>query len=208
MNSLVTVPEAIQELKQGNMLIVIDNQDREDQGDLIFPAQLANLDKVNFLLNHCRGMICVPMTTDHTTRLNLPLMVEPTANTETTGVQFTTTVDAKGVKDFGISSEDRVKTIQLLADPQAQASDFVRPGHVFPLLARPGGTLERDGHTEATIDLCQLAEFSPVGVLSEILDDQGRVMRLSQLQPFAQQHNLKILAIADLIQYIKDKKNS
>src|SRR3989338_614886 len=169
MKPFSSIPEAIKELKKGHMLIVVDSPKRENQGDIIFPSQTVTADKVNFLLKECRGIICVAITKEHALRLDLPLMLPPLDNTETTNVQFTVSVDAKNVVSFGIAASDRAKTIQALADIQSAPHDFIRPGHIFPLLARDGCVKERAGHTEATVELGSLAGFSPCGVLCEVL---------------------------------------
>ena len=202
-NQFCSIPKAIQELKKGNMLIVTDNPDRENQGDIIFPAETVTSEKVNFLLQNCRGMVCVALTSEQAVRLDLPLMVAPIDNTETTGVQFTVTVDAAAVTSFGISASDRAKTVQVLADPQAKPSDLVRPGHVFPLLAREGGVLKRAGHTETTVELCRLAGWQPCGVLCEILTENGAVARNSELLQFSKKYSIKVVSIVDLIEHVK-----
>lgn len=185
------------------MLIVVDGSDRENQGDIIFPAETVTPEKINFLLQECRGMVCVALTSEQVIRLRLPLMVAPIDNTETTGVQFTVTVDATAMHSFGISAFDRAKTIRVLADPQAKPSDLVRPGHVFPLLARDGGVGARAGHTEATVELCRLAGFQPCGVLCEVLTKNGEIAQTSELQHCCQKWNMKRVSVADLIRYVK-----
>jgi 3,4-dihydroxy 2-butanone 4-phosphate synthase/GTP cyclohydrolase II len=198
-----SIPIAVKELKQGKMLIVVDSPTRENQADLIFPAETATPEKVNFLLQNCRGLICVAITKEQAIRLNLPLMVEPIEATETTGVQFTISVDAKDVKSFGISVSDRAKTIKVLADPKAKAEDLVRPGHIFPLLARDGGALVRPGHTEAAIDLIRLAGLFPTAVLSEILNERGEIARLPELRKFSKKFKIPIVSVGELICYLK-----
>ena len=205
MKKFSSIKEAIEDFKKGKMLIVVDDPRRENQGDLIFPAEKATPEKVNFLLKNCRGLICVAITKKQAVKLELPLMVDPSEATERTSVQFTVTVDAREVKSFGISAFDRAKTIKVLARPKAKPTDLVRPGHIFPLLARDGGVLERPGHTEATIELVRLAGFFPAGVLSEILNDQGEVARLPELIEFAQKFKIKIVTIKDLIAYLKKR---
>lgn len=202
-HKLSTIKEGIAELAAGRMLVVVDSPDRENQGDIIFPASVVDLDKMNFLLAECRGMICVALSKGEAVRLELPLMVPPIDSTEKTGVQFTVTVDDKNVEAFGISSADRVKTVLRLGNQKSVPTDLVRPGHVFPLLARDGGVIERQGHTEATVDLCRLAGFPPVGVLSEILKEDGEPARLPELVAFAEKHGLKIVSVEDLHTYLK-----
>ncbi|MBP6884734.1 MAG: GTP cyclohydrolase II [Candidatus Pacebacteria bacterium] len=202
-NKLSTIPEALEDLKAGKMLIVVDNPNRENQGDIIFPAQFATTESINFLLNECRGMVCVALSKEEATRLELPLMVPPIHATEKTGVQFTVTVDSIDVTAYGISSSDRAKTIQTLGSRTSIASDLVRPGHIFPLLARDGGVLERQGHTEATVDLCRLAGFAPVGVLCEVLGTDGEPLRLPALVEFGKKHNLKVISVDDLRSHLE-----
>jgi len=204
MNPFTTITDAISELKKGNMLIVLDSPDRENQADIIFPAQTVTPEKINFIQLHCRGMICAPITQEIADHLSLPLMVPLSKNTEDTTVNFTITIDAKNVTSHGISASDRALTIKQIANPASSPLDFVRPGHVFPLLSRPGGVLERPGHTEATTDLMRLAGLYPAGVLSEILNDSGEVADLSQLKKFSSIHNIKMISIEDLIKHIKN----
>lgn len=203
MNIFTSIPKAIEELKKSNMLIVVDSPSRENQGDLIFPAETVTTKKVNFMMRECRGMICVPITNAKVAQLNIPLMVEPIDNTEKTKVNFTVSVDAKGVKSFGISAFDRASTIKVLASSSTKPSDLARPGHVFPLVAADGSILERAGHTEATVELARFAGFSPVGVLCEIIRGDGKVARLPDLVKFSKKFHLKIVSIADLIEYMK-----
>lgn len=206
MNKFASIPTAIEELRKGNMLIVVDSPDRENQADIIFPAELVTEKKINFLMQVCRGFICVPITLQKAWQLDLPLMVAKQQNTEKTGVNFTVTVDAKDVIDFGISAADRVKTIQTIANSTSKPNELVRPGHMFPLLAVEGGLQERQGHTEATVALCELAGFKPCGVLCEVLRNDGNVARLPDLIKFAKKYNLKIISIPDLIEYIKNNQ--
>lgn len=182
---------------------MLDSKDRENQGDIIFSADTATPERINFLLQKCRGMICVPVTREKATELDLSLMVSPIENTEKTRVNFTVTIDVKSVKSFGISAKDRAATIRAIANENSKKEDFVRPGHVFPLLASSGGVLERDGHTEATIELLKLAKLNPTGVLCEILNEKGYVANLSELIKFSQEFNIKIISIKDLIEYVK-----
>lgn len=205
-NTFSTIQEGIEELKKGNMLIVVDGKDRENQGDIILPAQSMNTKRANFLIKECRGLFCVPLTQAKAVQLDLPLMVSPLDNTEKLKCAFTVSVDTKDVTSFGISAKDRAHTVKQLVSSKAKPDDFVRPGHVFPLMAVDGGVLERDGHTEATIDLITLAGFEPVGVLSEILADDGETATLPELVKFGKKHNLKIVSINDLISYLTEHK--
>ncbi len=203
MEKLSTIEEGIAELKAGRMLIVVDDPSRENQGDLIFPAEIATTEMVNFLLNNSRGMICVALTSKEAHRLALPLQVPPLHATEKTKVQFTVTVDSKDVTAFGISSDDRAKTIRTLASRECVPTDLVRPGHIFPLLARDGGVIERQGHTEATVDFCRLAGFAPVGVLCEVLKEDGEPSRLPELVSFGKTHGIKVVSVEDLKNYVE-----
>lgn len=203
MSTFSSIPQAIRELRKGKMLIILDSASRENQGDLIFAADTATPERINFLLQKCRGMICVPLTQVKAKRLDLPLMVPSTENTEKTRVSFTVTIDAKTVTSYGISAEDRAATIRAIANQNSKANDFVRPGHVFPLIAGNGGVLEREGHTEATIELLKLAKLNPTGVLCEILNEKGRVANLAELIKFSQEFDIKIISIPDLIKYVK-----
>lgn len=201
MKNFVSIPTAIQELQQGKMLIVVDDPTRENQADIILPAETITTEKANFIIKECRGLFCIPMTKKRAEQLAIPPMVPLNKNTEALHCNFGVTVDAKNVTSFGISASDRALTVQTLVDEKTKPSDLVRPGHVFPLIAVDGGVLERNGHTEATIDLVKLAGFSPMGVLSEILRDDGEVARLPDLVSFSQKYNLKIVTIQDLISY-------
>lgn len=203
MGNFCTIPEAINEVKEGKMIIIVDKADRENQGDLVFSAHAVTDEKINFMLKFARGMICAPITKIQIIQFDLPLMVQPTENTETTGVNFTISVDTKNVSSFGISAKDRSLTIATLVDPQAKSTDLVRPGHVFPLLSAEGGILQREGHTEATTQILQLAGLPPVGVLCEILQEDGEVANFSNLVKFAKTFNLKMVSIADLIAFVK-----
>jgi len=208
MNAFSSIPEALEELRKGNMIIVVDSPQRENQADIIFPAELVTEEKINFLMQVCRGFICVPITTQKALQLDLPLMVARQYNTEKTGVNFTVTVDAKNVIDFGISALDRVKTIQTIARKTAKPIDLIRPGHVFPLLVAENGLHERQGHTEATVALCELAGFQPCGVLCEVLNPDGNVAKGTELIEFAGKYKLKMVSIPDLVTYVKQQKQT
>jgi 3,4-dihydroxy 2-butanone 4-phosphate synthase/GTP cyclohydrolase II len=196
-----TVEEAIEEMRAGRMVIVADDEDRENEGDLICAAQRVTADHVNFMLKHARGMICVALTPERVDQLGLAPMSD--VNTEEQRTAFTVSVDAAprfGVTT-GISAQDRAKTIQVLVDPATVPADLRRPGHVFPLRAREGGVLQRVGHTETAVDLARLAGLYPGGVICEILDDDGTAARRPELEKFAKRHSLKSITVADLVAY-------
>ncbi len=191
------VEEAARRLKAGKMVIVVDDALRENEGDVVFAAEKATPEMVNFALKHGRGILCAPMAPEESDRLGLRLMV--THNTAKFGTPFTESVDARLGTTTGTSAFDRARTLRTLAHPRTRSEDLVRPGHVFPLRAVPGGVLRRAGHTEAVPDLCVLAGLRPVGALCEILTDEGRMARLPELERFARLHGLGILTIKDLI---------
>jgi len=202
MEGLASVRELMEELRQGRPVVLVDDEDRENEGDLIMAAEHVTPEWVNFMLKECRGLLCVALTEERARALDLPLMVE--RNQDPQGTRFTVSVDARGTTT-GISAFERAATIRLLADPEATAQDFRRPGHIFPLVARPGGVLRRAGHTEATVDLLRLAGLRPVGSLIEILKEDGTMARLPDLLEFAGRHGLKVGTIADLIRYRLEK---
>ena len=197
--TFVTVPEAIRRIAAGKMLIVVDDADRENEGDLVFAAEKATPAMVNFAVKHGRGILCAALAPDIAERLDLKLLTSN--NTSKFGTPFTESVDAKKGTTTGTSAFDRAKTLRELAKPRAKAEDFVRPGHIFPLKAMPGGVLRRAGHSEAAPDLCTLAGLHPVGAVCEVLTEDGHMMRLPELQQFAAAHDLGILTIRDLIEY-------
>ncbi len=199
----VSISEGIKQLKKGNMLIVLDSKDRENQADVIFPAELATTEKVNFLIKECRGMVCVPITREKAQQLELPLMVSHKDNSEKLKCKFTITTDSKNVTSFGISAQDRALTIRTIAKKTAKKEDLVRPGHIFPIIAEDGGILARQGHTEATIELVSRAGFSPTGVLCEVLRSDGSIQKDAGLFAFAKKFGLKIVSIKDLVAYAK-----
>jgi 3,4-dihydroxy 2-butanone 4-phosphate synthase/GTP cyclohydrolase II len=196
---LATVEEAIEEFRAGRFLIIVDDEDRENEGDLVLPAEVVTPDAINFMAKHGRGLICMPMTEERLDELGIPLMLPPDRNTSAHGTPFTVSVEARRGVTTGISAYDRAQTVRVLIDPRTKPDDIVMPGHMFPLRARPGGVLVRAGHTEATIDLCRLAGRYPAGVLCEIMKSDGTMARLPDLKRFARRHGLKILAIKDLI---------
>ena len=196
---LARVEDAIEELRSGRMVIVVDDHDRENEGDLIFAAEKVTPDLVAFMVKHCSGIIFVSMEGERLEELNLPLMVSN--NSESMRTAFTISVDARAETTTGISAADRCKTIQTLIDLDAKPDDLARPGHIFPLRYAPGGVLRRAGHTEASVDLARAAGLFPAGVGCEIVNDDGTMARLPQLERFAEEHGLLIISIADLISY-------
>jgi 3,4-dihydroxy 2-butanone 4-phosphate synthase/GTP cyclohydrolase II len=193
-----TIDEALAELRAGRPIVVVDDPDRENEGDLILAAEKVTPEAVNFMLKHARGLICVPMEGQRLDELEIPLMTEH--NTEPLETAFTISVDDRE-NHTGISAEERARTVRRLVDPQARPTDLVRPGHIFPLRAREGGVLARAGHTEAAVDLAKLAGLYPAGVICEIMNEDGTMARLPDLLAFSRQHGLKIITIADLIRY-------
>jgi 3,4-dihydroxy 2-butanone 4-phosphate synthase/GTP cyclohydrolase II len=194
------VEEAIDAVARLGMAIVVDDEDRENEGDLVMAAEAATPETIAFFLAHTSGVICVPMTPERANELELPLMVSD--NTESQRTAFTVSVDARGTTTTGISAADRATTIRALVDPRTRPSDLNRPGHIFPLRARRGGVLKRAGHTEATVDLARAAGLSPVGVLCEIVsEDKASMARLSELERFAERHGLPLISIADIIRW-------
>ncbi|WP_373480619.1 bifunctional 3,4-dihydroxy-2-butanone-4-phosphate synthase/GTP cyclohydrolase II [Geminocystis sp.] len=196
-----TIEEALAEIKAGHSIVVVDDENRENEGDVICAAEFATPDMINFMAVEARGLICLAMTGERLDELDLPLMV--TKNTDSNQTAFTVSID--GAKHWGvstgISAEDRAKTIQIAINPTTQPDDLARPGHIFPLRAKKGGVLKRAGHTEAAVDLSRLAGLYPAGVICEIQNPDGSMARLPDLYEYAQQHNLKLISIADLISY-------
>ncbi len=193
------IPEAIEEIRQGRMVVVVDDEDRENEGDLVCAAEKVTPDIINFMAKHGRGLICVPLTEERLDHLRVPLMSRE--NTSPLGTAFCESVEARRGVTTGISAHDRATTILALADPRTQPSDLVRPGHVFPLRARKGGVLVRAGQTEASVDLARLASLVPAGVICEIMNEDGTMARVPQLIEYCRQHNLKMTTVADLIRY-------
>jgi 3,4-dihydroxy 2-butanone 4-phosphate synthase/GTP cyclohydrolase II len=203
-NTFDSIESVIADLRRGKMVIVVDDADRENEGDLILAAQFVTPAAVNFMAKHGRGLICVPTTGERLQQLGIDRMVQQ--NRESFRTDFQVSVDAARGITTGISAADRARTIQIMAAPTAVPDDLVQPGHVFPLRARPGGVLQRAGHTEAAVDLAQLAGLRPIGVLCEILNDDGTMARLPQLRKFNKRHRLKICTIADLIEYRRTRE--
>jgi 3,4-dihydroxy 2-butanone 4-phosphate synthase/GTP cyclohydrolase II len=194
-----TVEEAVEDLKAGKMIVVLDDEDRENEGDVVCAAETITPAQVNFIIKEARGLLCTPMSGERMKRLGLDLMVQQ--NTAPMHTSFTVSVDAIRGTTTGISAQDRALTIRALAEVNTRPEDLARPGHVFPLRAVPGGVLRRTGHTEASVDLMNLAGLHPVGVLCEILDQDGTMARPPYLFDFARRHKLKIISVADLVQY-------
>ena len=199
MSLFATVDDAIEEIRQGRVLLVVDDEDRENEGDLVMAADRVTPEAVNFMARHGRGLICVPMTGERLDELKIQMMVAD--NTAPMGTAFTVTVDARRGVTTGTSAYDRAVTVRTLVDPQMRGEDLTRPGHILPLRAMPGGVLRRAGHTEAAVDLARLAGCSPAGVICEVLDDDGGMARLPELQELARAHGLKMITIKDLIEY-------
>ncbi len=198
---LATVEEAIEEYRAGRFVIIIDDEERENEGDLTLPAQFVDADAINFMAKYGRGLICMPMAPERVDRLGLPMMVG--RNDSHFGTPFTVSVEARSGVSTGISAADRARTVQVLIDPKTRPEDIVMPGHMFPLRAREGGVLVRAGQTEAVVDLCKLAGLYPAGVLCEIMKADGTMARLPDLKRFATRHKLKIISVDQLIAYRK-----
>jgi 3,4-dihydroxy 2-butanone 4-phosphate synthase/GTP cyclohydrolase II len=194
-----SIDEILNDLRAGRMVVIMDDEDRENEGDLIMAAERVTPEAVAFMIRYTSGIICVPMDEAALVRLDLPQMV--VANSESHRTAFTVSVDLIAGTTTGVSSADRAATIRALADSNSAAADFARPGHIFPLRSRKGGVLVRAGHTEASVDLCRLAGLRPVGVLCEVMNDDGTMARRQQLEVFAKRHGLKIGTISDLIRY-------
>ena len=199
MHAFDSIEKAIADIREGKIIIMVDDEDRENEGDFIMAAEKVTPEKINFLAKHGRGLICMPMTFERLEQLNLHPMVP--ANNALLGTAFTVSVDAREGTSTGISAFDRALTVKKLIDPQATSSDFARPGHIFPLRAAEGGVLRRAGHTEGLVDLVRLAGFYPAGVLCEIMDDDGTMARVPKLQQIAKKFGLCIITIRDLIEY-------
>jgi 3,4-dihydroxy 2-butanone 4-phosphate synthase / GTP cyclohydrolase II len=193
------VGDAVAAIGRGEIVVVVDDEDRENEGDLIMAAEHVTADKIGFFVRHTSGLICVPMTGDRLDELDIPLMVKD--NTEAQRTAFTYSVDARHGTSTGISAADRAATIQALIDPATRPSDLARPGHIFPLRYREGGVLKRAGHTEASVDLARMAGLYPAGVLCEVVNEDGSMARVPDLVAFANEHGLAMISIADLIRY-------
>jgi len=201
MDKLLTrrIEDAVKDFREGKFVIVVDDEDRENEGDLIIAAEKITPEKVNFMLKHARGLLCAPITISRCKELDLPRQVSD--NTSLLGTPFTITIDKIEGCSTGVSAHDRAETIKALADPASTPATFGRPGHINPLFAQDHGVLRRSGHTEATIDLCRMAGLYPAGALMEIMNDDGTMARMPQLQEMAEKHNIKIITIKDMIAY-------
>ena len=196
---LSKIEDAVKDIKLGRMIIIVDDEDRENEGDLVMAAEMITPDAINFMATYGRGLICVPMLGENLERLNLPLMVQQ--NTAPLSTAFTVSVDALNGTTTGISANDRAITIKALVDPDTKSEDLGRPGHIFPLRYVEGGVLKRTGQTEASIDMCRIAGLKETAVICEIMADNGEMARMPDLEVFADQHDLKIISVADLISY-------
>ncbi|NVF13694.1 bifunctional 3,4-dihydroxy-2-butanone-4-phosphate synthase/GTP cyclohydrolase II [Vreelandella maris] len=196
---LAPIAELVEDIRQGKMVILMDDEDRENEGDIIMAAEKVQAEHINFMARFARGLICMPMTRARCEQLNLPLMVRD--NGSGFGTKFTLSIEATEGVTTGISAADRARTVQAAVAPHAKPSDIVQPGHIFPLMAEPGGVLRRAGHTEAACDLAALAGCDPSGVICEIMNDDGSMARRPELEAFAQEHGIKMGTIADLIHY-------
>lgn len=196
----ISSPEdLIEDARNGRMFILVDDENRENEGDLVIPAQMADRNAINFMIRHARGLVCLALTADRVDQLNLPLMARKNGSRHSTA--FTVSIEARDGVTTGISAEDRARTIAVAIDPHGGAQDIVSPGHVFPIVARDGGVLVRAGHTEAAVDVSRLAGLHPAGVICEIINEDGTMSRMPDLVRFAQEHGLKLGTIADLIAY-------
>ena len=197
--ALNSIEELVEDIRQGKMVILMDDEDRENEGDLIMAAECCKAEHINFMARFARGLICMPMTRERCELLKLPLMAP--RNGSGFGTKFTVSIEAATGVTTGISAADRARTVQAAAAKDAKAEDIVSPGHIFPLMAQAGGTLARTGHTEAACDLARMAGFEPSGVICEVMNDDGTMSRRAELEKFAAEHNIKIGTIADLIHY-------
>jgi 3,4-dihydroxy 2-butanone 4-phosphate synthase/GTP cyclohydrolase II len=197
--SFATIPELVADIRAGRMVVIVDDEDRENEGDLIMAAEKVRPEDINFMVTHARGLVCLSLTPERCARLHLPPMVSH--NTSRHHTNFTVSIEAAAGVTTGISAHDRAHTIRTAIAADAKPADLVQPGHIFPLITQPGGVLTRAGHTEAASDFASLAGFEPAGVLIEILADDGRMARRPQLEKFAAAHGLKIGSIADLIRH-------
>src|ERR687895_1319705 len=191
-----SIEDAIADIRDGRMVIIVDDEDRENEGDLVCAAEKVTPEIINFMARHARGLICLPLTEERCDELHLTTQVAD--NTSYLGTAFTVSIDARKGISTGISAADRATTIQVAVDPETRPQDLARPGHIFPLRAKKGGVLVRPGQTEASVDIARMAGLYPAGVICEVMNEDGTMARLSQLETFAAQHDLKIITVADL----------
>ena len=201
--AISSIDDGLRDIREGKMVIIVDDEDRENEGDIMIPAEKVTPEAVTFMARYACGLICLSLTEKRVRELKLPLMVEN--NTSQYKTAFTVSIEAKHGVTTGISAHDRARTIQVAIDDKSTADDISRPGHIFPLMARKGGVLVRVGHTEASVDLARLAGLKPAGVICEIMNEDGTMARLPELEIFAEKHGLKIVTIADLIKYKMQK---
>ena len=201
---LATIDEAVEEVRNGRMIIIVDDEDRENEGDLVCAAELVTPEIISFMAIHGRGLICLPLTEERCDELQLHPQTQD--NTSSMGTAFTISIEARSGVTTGISAADRAKTILTAVDPRSKASDLARPGHVFPLRAKRGGVLVRVGQTEASVDIARIAGLSPAAVICEIMNDDGTMARMQELEVFAEKHGLKIVSVADLVRYRIEKE--
>ncbi|WP_323690447.1 3,4-dihydroxy-2-butanone-4-phosphate synthase [Rhizobium sp. AN95] len=199
--TIAKIEDAIEAISRGEMVIVVDDEDRENEGDIIAASDSITPQQIAFMMNHARGLICVAMPGERLDALDIPLMVS--RNTESLKTAFTVSVDYIPGTTTGISAADRAKTVRALVSEGSRPEDFARPGHIFPLRANPQGVLDRTGHTEAAVDLCRLAGKYPCGTICEVANDDGTMARLPQLEIFAERHGLLVITIKDLVSYLK-----
>jgi 3,4-dihydroxy 2-butanone 4-phosphate synthase/GTP cyclohydrolase II len=198
---LATIQEAIEDFREGRMVIIVDDEDRENEGDLTCAAEKVTPEIINFMAKYGRGLICLPMTPERLDELQIPLQMSDAENTAALGTAFCISIEARRGVTTGISAADRATTIQVAVDPRSKPADLARPGHIFPLRARRGGVLVRPGQTEAAVDLARMAGLAPAGVICEIMNDDGTMSRMPELHEFAAQHRIKIISVADLVSY-------
>jgi len=199
---IAPIHEIIEEARAGRLFILADDEDRENEGDLILPAQFVTPESINFMVTHARGLVCLALTSARAADLALDL--QPTRHESRYGTAFTVSIEAREGVTTGISAFDRAHTIKVAVDPAKSAGDIVTPGHIFPLIARDGGVLERRGHTEAAVEIARLAGLIPAGVICEILKEDGHMARLPDLECFAVQHKIKIGTVADLVSFVSE----
>jgi 3,4-dihydroxy 2-butanone 4-phosphate synthase / GTP cyclohydrolase II len=201
---IATIDEAVAEIRDGRMIIIVDDEDRENEGDLVCAAEKITPEIINFMARHARGLICLPLTEERCDELHLTTQVAD--NTSYLGTAFTVSIDARRGISTGISAADRATTILVAVDPNSRPQDLARPGHIFPLRAKNGGVLVRPGQTEASVDVARIAGLYPAGVICEIMNEDGTMSRMPQLEEFAAQHNLKMISVADLVRYRMSKE--